>query len=167
MLSSTEEVIDNFKVGSSSDSLEEKPALRRRFKDENQETLIKEGEDQKLVEAKEKLNVELSNESTDNDCFPIHNSNLFIIIIAVFFRLLVALHSYSGAGVAPIFGDFEAQRHWMEITINVPLKDWYRNTGANDLKYWGLDYPPLSAYWAYLTGYMYMHSMTIKFLLFL
>ena len=93
MLSSTEEVIDNFKVGSSSDSLEEKPALRRRFKDENQETLIKEGEDQKLVEAKEKLNVELSNESTDNDCFPIHNSNLFIIIIAVFFRLLVALHS--------------------------------------------------------------------------
>lgn len=34
-----------------------------------------------------------------------------------------------------MFGDFEAQRHWMEITQFLPLKQWYRF----DLEYWGLD----------------------------
>lgn len=43
-----------------------------------------------------------------------------------------------------MFGDYEAQRHWMEITIHTPIGDWYRNTTTNDLLYWGLDYPPLS-----------------------
>jgi alpha-1,3-glucosyltransferase len=66
-----------------------------------------------------------------------------------------------------MFGDFEAQRHWMEITIHLPIGDWfvpldllfadwgssvdrgscdnrYRNTTDNDLLYWGLDYPPLT-----------------------
>lgn len=87
-----------------------------------------------------------------------------------------------GAGQAPRFGDYEAQRHWMEITTNLPILDWwvfvnsemqayitiygreiekqqgnrfkhlffawfrYRQTKDNDLSYWGLDYPPLSAY---------------------
>ncbi|VDN44750.1 unnamed protein product, partial [Dibothriocephalus latus] len=27
------------------------------------------------------------------------------------------LQPYSGAGSPPMFGDFEAQRHWMEITL--------------------------------------------------
>lgn len=43
-----------------------------------------------------------------------------------------------------MFGDYEAQRHWMEITTYTPIGDWYRNTTTNDLLYWGLDYPPLS-----------------------
>uniref|UniRef100_A0A182S7W0 Alpha-1,3-glucosyltransferase n=1 Tax=Anopheles maculatus TaxID=74869 RepID=A0A182S7W0_9DIPT len=29
---------------------------------------------------------------------------------------------------------------------------WYRNTSDNDLLYWGLDYPPLTAYHSYLVG---------------
>ncbi|KAL0343341.1 UNVERIFIED_CONTAM: putative dolichyl pyrophosphate Man9GlcNAc2 alpha-1,3-glucosyltransferase [Sesamum angustifolium] len=51
-----------------------------------------------------------------------------------------------------MFGDYEAQRHWMEITVNLPVKDWYRNSSVNDLGYWGLDYPPLTAYQSYFHG---------------
>ncbi|KAK6150971.1 hypothetical protein DH2020_015903 [Rehmannia glutinosa] len=51
-----------------------------------------------------------------------------------------------------MFGDYEAQRHWMEITVNLPVKEWYRNSSANDLRYWGLDYPPLTAYQSYFHG---------------
>lgn len=29
-----------------------------------------------------------------------------------------------GKNTPPMFGDMEAQRHWMEITINLPLYDW-------------------------------------------
>ncbi|GFR85795.1 alpha-1,3-glucosyltransferase [Elysia marginata] len=43
-------------------------------------------------------------------------------------------------------GDFEAQRHWMEITSNLPTDQWYVHGPKNDLQYWGLDYPPLTAY---------------------
>lgn len=53
-----------------------------------------------------------------------------------------------------MFGDYEAQRHWMEVTLNVPLKDWYNHTEDNDLQYWGLDYPPLTAYHSYLMAKM-------------
>jgi len=51
-----------------------------------------------------------------------------------------------------MFGDYEAQRHWMELTINLPIRDWYRTTPENDLQYWGLDYPPLTAYHSWLCG---------------
>uniref|UniRef100_A0A182QLA4 dolichyl-P-Glc:Man9GlcNAc2-PP-dolichol alpha-1,3-glucosyltransferase n=1 Tax=Anopheles farauti TaxID=69004 RepID=A0A182QLA4_9DIPT len=54
--------------------------------------------------------------------------------------------------VPPMYGDFEAQRHWQEVTVNLPIADWYRNTTDNDLLYWGLDYPPLTAYHSYLVG---------------
>eukprot|EP00741_Cyanophora_paradoxa_P013342 tig00020684_g12885.t1 len=54
-----------------------------------------------------------------------------------------------------MYGDFEAQRHWMEVTANLPLADWYRNTTDNDLLYWGLDYPPLTAYHSYAMGKMF------------
>jgi alpha-1,3-glucosyltransferase len=53
-----------------------------------------------------------------------------------------------------MFGDYEAQRHWMEITFNLNVRDWYQNTTENDLNYWGLDYPPLTAYHSYLMGYV-------------
>eukprot|EP00954_Amorphochlora_amoebiformis_P007705 598177-Amorphochlora_amoeboformis.AAC.2 len=88
-------------------------------------------------------------------------------------------HPHSGMGKPPMFGDYEAQRHWMEVTVNLPVqvlylpekegmgeekgreeeegsdaKDWYRNTTENDLQYWGLDYPPLTAYVSWGFGKM-------------
>eukprot|EP00252_Welwitschia_mirabilis_P007218 TRINITY_DN18397_c0_g1_i1.p1 TRINITY_DN18397_c0_g1~~TRINITY_DN18397_c0_g1_i1.p1 ORF type:complete len:205 (-),score=16.26 TRINITY_DN18397_c0_g1_i1:54-668(-) len=75
-----------------------------------------------------------------------------ICAFAFLVRLLVSMHSYSGKGKPPMFGDYEAQRHWMEITVHTPITEWYRNTSNNDLKYWGLDYPPLTAYQSYLHG---------------
>lgn len=52
-------------------------------------------------------------------------------------------------------GDFEAQRHWMEITTHLPMAQWY----TYDLQYWGLDYPPLTAYHSWLLGKMYVFSL--------
>lgn len=51
-----------------------------------------------------------------------------------------------------MYGDYEAQRHWMEISVNLPPSQWYQNTTENDLAYWGLDYPPLSAFVSYAFG---------------
>lgn len=73
-------------------------------------------------------------------------------LFALLVRVAVSLHPYSGAGNPPKFGDYEAQRHWMEITINLPIKEWYRNSSNNDLRYWGLDYPPLTAYQSFIHG---------------
>ncbi|XP_058123969.1 probable dolichyl pyrophosphate Man9GlcNAc2 alpha-1,3-glucosyltransferase [Anopheles ziemanni] len=70
----------------------------------------------------------------------------------VFLRASISLHSYSGQNRPPMYGDYEAQRHWQEVTVNLPVTDWYRNTTDNDLLYWGLDYPPLTAYHSYLVG---------------
>lgn len=53
-----------------------------------------------------------------------------------------------------MYGDYEAQRHWQEITLNLPLDKWYINTTDNDLQYWGLDYPPLTAYHSLLLGHV-------------
>lgn len=47
-----------------------------------------------------------------------------------------------------MFGDYEAQRHWMEITTQLPISQWY----FHDLQWWGLDYPPLTAYHSWLCG---------------
>jgi alpha-1,3-glucosyltransferase len=62
-------------------------------------------------------------------------------------------------------GDFEAQRHWLEVTYHLPIGDWYRNTTTNNLLYWGLDYPPLTAYvsqWCAI-GAQYYHPPLIEF----
>lgn len=56
-----------------------------------------------------------------------------------------------------MFGDFEAQRHWMEITTHLPMAKWY----LYDLQYWGLDYPPLTAYHSWLLGKMYVDGLEI------
>ncbi|KAH9675789.1 putative dolichyl pyrophosphate Man9GlcNAc2 alpha-1,3-glucosyltransferase [Citrus sinensis] len=77
---------------------------------------------------------------------------LCISVFALLVRVAVSLHPYSGAGSPPKFGDYEAQRHWMEITLNLPVLEWYRNSTSNDLSYWGLDYPPLTAYQSYFHG---------------
>ena len=67
-----------------------------------------------------------------------------VTLCALLLRWTVALHPHSGAGAPPMYGDFEAQRHWMEVTVNLPLGEWYRASGRNDLLYWGIDYPPLT-----------------------
>ncbi|KAJ6477423.1 glycosyltransferase family 57 protein [Mycena vitilis] len=63
-------------------------------------------------------------------------------------KVSMGLGSYSGQGTPPMFGDYEAQRHWMELTIHLPIRRWY----TYDLQYWGLDYPPLTAYVSWLCG---------------
>ena len=76
----------------------------------------------------------------------------WVLAAAVLVRLVVGLHPHSGQGTPPKFGDYEAQRHWMEITVHTPTKDWYRETENNPMEHWGLDYPPLSAYQSWLCG---------------
>ncbi|KAI8049687.1 glycosyl transferase [Syncephalis plumigaleata] len=73
-----------------------------------------------------------------------------ILFIALLVRWTVSLGPYSGEATPPTFGDYEAQRHWMEVTLHLPPKQWY----FYDLQYWGLDYPPLTAYISWLCGYV-------------
>ncbi|XP_076133973.1 dolichyl pyrophosphate Man9GlcNAc2 alpha-1,3-glucosyltransferase isoform X2 [Alosa pseudoharengus] len=76
------------------------------------------------------------------------------VLLALTARWAVSFNSYSGAGKPPMFGDYEAQRHWQEVTYNLPVHEWYFNTTENDLNYWGLDYPPLTAYHSVLCAYV-------------
>ncbi|KAM4872512.1 dolichyl pyrophosphate Man9GlcNAc2 alpha-1,3-glucosyltransferase [Thomomys bottae] len=77
-----------------------------------------------------------------------------VILMGLTVRWAVSLNSYSGAGKPPMFGDYEAQRHWQEVTYNLPIKQWYFNSTDNNLQYWGLDYPPLTAYHSFLCAYV-------------
>ena len=82
-------------------------------------------------------------------------SGLFkAVAFSLFVRVLLATQGHSGMGISPMFGDYEAQRHWLEITLNLPLRDWYQHTSMNDLQYWGLDYPPLTAYVSWFFAYI-------------
>lgn len=81
-----------------------------------------------------------------------HSEMIAAIFGALALRSIISMNSYSGFNQAPMFGDYEAQRHWQEVTINLDVKQWYTNSTHNDLQYWGLDYPPLTAYHSYLTG---------------
>jgi len=38
---------------------------------------------------------------------------------------LSSAFSCPGMHTPPLHGDYEAQRHWMEVTLHVPLRDWY------------------------------------------
>ena len=78
--------------------------------------------------------------------------SLSIHFFAILIKILVGQFGYSGEGDYPRFGDFEAQRHWMEITINLPIQEWYTNSRQNRGDYWPLDYPPMSGYHSYLLG---------------
>ena len=75
-----------------------------------------------------------------------------VVAVAILLRWCVTYHPYSGQGKPPMYGDYEAQRHWQELTLNLPIDQWYTNTTDNDLEYWGLDYPPLTAYHSLLLG---------------
>jgi alpha-1,3-glucosyltransferase len=48
------------------------------------------------------------------------------LIFALFLLLqcVISSGSYSGHKQHPKYGDYEAQRHWMEITVNLPIKEW-------------------------------------------
>lgn len=71
-----------------------------------------------------------------------------VVITALVIRIAVGLGGWSGKGVAPMYGDFEAQRHWLELTTHLPIHQWY----FYDLPYWGLDYPPLTAFHSWVLG---------------
>ena len=70
------------------------------------------------------------------------------LMLVFLFRWSCAQWPYSGMANPPMHGDFEAQRHWMEITANLPMTHWY----FHDLEWWGLDYPPLTAYHSWVLG---------------
>lgn len=86
------------------------------------------------------------------DTFP--GAGALSLLATLVLRWTLALHSYSGEKKPPMHGDYEAQRHWMELTHHLPVEEWYFNTTHNDLLYWGLDYPPLTAYHSKLCGYV-------------
>lgn len=70
------------------------------------------------------------------------------IAVIVWIKWAVGLGGWSGKGHPPLYGDLEAQRHWLSITNHLPMSKWY----FHDLQYWGLDYPPLTAYHSWLLG---------------
>lgn len=86
------------------------------------------------------------------------NNIVVAILFSVFLKWATGLFDYSGKGKPPMYGDYEAQRHWMEVTLNLPIKEWYFQTDKNDLEYWGLDYPPLTAYHSLLMGHIANYS---------
>ncbi|KAI3761035.1 hypothetical protein L1987_51440 [Smallanthus sonchifolius] len=135
------------------------PALQHQIKKTCEE--ISRGQDQKqgLKEMKKSrvtkaVKVEVKNDNTRwwSTHMGISAPFICVSLFAVLVRLAVSLHPHSGAGDPPKYGDFEAQRHWMEITTSLPVNEWYQNTTENDLSYWGLDYPPLTAYQSYVHG---------------
>ncbi|PVU98735.1 hypothetical protein BB559_001337 [Furculomyces boomerangus] len=110
--------------------------------------------------------IDFSNPQTPNDKYDQHHlldffgifeklsatqiALYFTILLSFFIRWTVGLGGYSGMGMPPMHGDYEAQRHWMEITNHLPTSKWY----FHDLQYWGLDYPPLTAYQSWICGFI-------------
>jgi alpha-1,3-glucosyltransferase len=78
-----------------------------------------------------------------------------LVSFVLLLRVLVGFQPHSGQdnfhGAKRAYGgDFEAQRHWLELTLHLPIGDWY----WHDLEYWGLDYPPLTAYASWICGFL-------------
>lgn len=86
----------------------------------------------------------------DNKYF--YSITFFIHLFSILIKVCDGLYGYSGEGASPKHGDFEAQRHWMELTTNLNVSDWYTNSTANPLSYWPMDYPPMSGYHSYICG---------------
>ena len=83
------------------------------------------------------------------------SSKLIVLLFSfvTLLRVLIGFQPHSGendhhGSTKAYGGDFEAQRHWMELTVHLPIGDWY----WYDLEYWGLDYPPLTAYISWICG---------------
>lgn len=82
------------------------------------------------------------------------SSAIAILSTLILLRIVVGFQHHSGqdnfhGSKRAYGGDYEAQRHWMELTLHLPMGDWY----WYDLEYWGLDYPPLTAYVSWVCGY--------------
>ncbi|CAM9179196.1 unnamed protein product [Discosporangium mesarthrocarpum] len=90
----------------------------------------------------------MATDAAPGSSWPFSTIVCLALSISLLVRQLVSLWPYSGAGTPPMYGDYEAQRHWMEVTVNLPIGEWYRY----DLPYWGLDYPPLTAYVSWACG---------------
>ena len=82
----------------------------------------------------------------------VSSSDFLFFLGSLLLRILLFPHGHSGQDQPPMHGDYEAQRHWQEVTVNLPLASWYANGTDNDLLYWGLDYPPITAYHAWTLG---------------
>ncbi|TMS33653.1 hypothetical protein L596_001370 [Steinernema carpocapsae] len=108
----------------------------------------------KKSKASKAPNCKASDVPTLGEAAPSPSKLWFAVFVLSYISLQVAISmgSYSGFNDPPMFGDFEAQRHWMEITTELPLAEWYANSPSNNLSYWGLDYPPLTAYHSYVVG---------------
>ncbi|KAF9178189.1 Glucosyltransferase-like protein [Haplosporangium sp. Z 767] len=78
------------------------------------------------------------------------NAPWIAMAIAALVRWAVSLGPYSGMATPPRYGDYEAQRHWMELTLHRPAREWY----SDQSKWWDLDYPPLTAYVSWICGYI-------------
>ena len=113
---------------------------------------------QNQEEPKEKENE--SNTKVPNIIIKLENSStiefilltLLIHLCSILIKILVGRFGYSGEKTPPKFGDFEAQRHWMELTIYLPVSEWYTDSRINRKDYWPLDYPPMSGYHSYILG---------------
>ncbi|GAA6026409.1 hypothetical protein JCM8202_005056 [Rhodotorula sphaerocarpa] len=100
------------------------------------------------------------------------------VVAVVFIKWCIGFGGYSGRADPPMRGDFEAQRHWIALTsssaassarhdppspssaLQIAPSEWY----FHDLSYWGLDYPPLTAYHSMLLGYIArVSASTAKF----
>ena len=74
------------------------------------------------------------------------------VLLSLTIRTAMFSQSFSGYNSPPRYGDYEAQRHWMEITLYYPSEQWYKDIYTNEDPHWGLDYPPLTAWHSYLCG---------------
>lgn len=79
-----------------------------------------------------------------------------VVVLGIASRQWIgSVNPHSGQNSPPMFGDFEAQRHWVEVTSNLPLHQWYvHDPVTNNLTYWGLDYPPLTAFHSMFIGWV-------------
>jgi alpha-1,3-glucosyltransferase len=73
----------------------------------------------------------------------IDSQTIYFIIFSLGCRIIRFLSDPSA--------DISVQRDWMDITINLPVSDWY-NTKAIAPEYSQIDYPPFASYHQYLCG---------------
>ncbi|GJN94359.1 hypothetical protein Rhopal_007433-T1 [Rhodotorula paludigena] len=97
-------------------------------------------------------------------------SLVLCLALVVLVKWCAGLGGYSGLAKPPLRGDLEAQRHWIALTssslprlpflhappsppsanVSVAPSQWY----FHDTPYWGLDYPPLTAYHSLFLGFI-------------
>ena len=61
---------------------------------------------------------------------------ILLMLFGLVVRYGVSLWPHSGQSRPPMFGDYEAQRHWQEITVNLPIKVKEEKYKKNHL-HWG------------------------------